>query len=89
MLNAVVTRQHCKLAPGQPNVFLTDEKFMELFTNPELAKSVWEFFGNNVCVGRLGREENGVFVEDSYQVPSFQGGGKEVLGFYERVFQDV
>ena len=85
MINAVITKQHCNLAPGKPNIFLRDEKFIELFTNPELAKSIWEFFGSNVCIGRLGREVAGIFVEDSYTVPMFQGDCKEVLGYYERI----
>lgn len=71
---------------GTPNVFLKNEDFDKVLRNPKLAQNIKQHLSTkittDIIIGRLGKEENGIYKEIAMTVDTTPNTGKE-LYFYE------
>ncbi len=87
MTNLVITKSGCFEEIGVPEIFVEDSDFVRLLEDRNLASEVYAYFGRNVCIGRLGRLNEG----ESFEEPDFEeqrieiSNAEEKMSFYERV----
>lgn len=87
MLNVVITESGIESVKGVPDYFVDDVVLNELCNNQEMAKSVYNFFGRNVCIGRLGSrisDDEDVFEEHHVDIPQIKS-EKGIFCYYEKV----
>lgn len=71
-------------APGNPEFYLDDKDYEKLLTDKNFAAALYKALDRKVCIGRLGRMNNGVYREvclDEVDVKN----GENKFGYYEEV----
>ena len=86
MLSLVLMKEGSAIVEGLPEYYVSDEDFSSLLHDKEKAAEVFSFFGQNVCIGRLGALKDGVYDEENYETDRFVNSksGKG-MSFYEKV----
>ena len=82
MLNVIFIDGDVAIVPGIPKFFLKDDEFFRLVRTPELRVAFVERFGKNATVGRLGKNDRGVYRETSTVNINNPETSRGDLGFY-------
>lgn len=89
--NIVLDAGGASFVEGIPEYFLKDDDFVKLISDKEYAHQIYGLLcaktgKKQFCVGRLGKEENGVYHEKKFVCGTFKEDKVDRgLGFYAKV----